>query len=348
MTTRPHDALFRSAFENPAAAAALLRELLPAEIRELITWDTLDRDAASFVDPALADYHSDLVFSAPLQIGDASQIFALLEHQSTSDPAMPLRTLSYQTRIWSRFRKDHPTASLPPIVVVLVSHARGGWTTSRAFDDLFAPTVLAIPSLAALVPRTPLIIEDLADRSNEDLKAWSLAAFPKLALWLLRDARDPARLLDSFDMWIDTFAAAERAPGGSDAIAALLTYLFWVVDPMHHDELRAKIRQLDSHIEENAMTIAEHLIEQGRMEGLEQGREQGLEQGREQGLEQGREQGLEQGRIDTLRHQVTIKFGSGSLDARYEALLRSPSPEAVDRYLQRVLFADSLAAVFDD
>ena len=340
MITRPHDALFTSAFEPPAHTAALLRELLPAEIRDLIAWDTLRRDAGTFVDPTLADHHSDLVFSARLRIDDAAPIFALLEHQSTADPAMPLRTLSYQTRIWSRFRKDHPTASLPPIVAVLISHARGGWTTSRALDDLFAPDVLAIPSLAALVPRAPLIIEDLAHRSNEHLKASALAAFPKLALWLLRDARDPRRLLDSFDTWIDTFAAAQRAPGGSDAIAALLTYLFWVVDPMHHDELRAKLRQLDSHIEENAMSIAEHLIEQGRMEG----RMEGLEQGREQGIEQG----IEQGRIDTLRHQVMIKFGSGSLDARYEALLRSPSPEAVDLYLQRVLFADSLAAVFED
>jgi predicted transposase YdaD len=62
MIARPHDALFKSSFEAPAAAAALLRELLPATLRELIAWDTLHGESGSFVDPALADQHSDDMF----------------------------------------------------------------------------------------------------------------------------------------------------------------------------------------------------------------------------------------------------------------------------------------------
>ena len=46
-----------------------------------------------------------------------------------------------------------------------------------------------------------MIIEDLMPLSNDDLAARPLAPFQKLALWLLRDARDSARLLDSFDAW---------------------------------------------------------------------------------------------------------------------------------------------------
>jgi hypothetical protein len=47
-----------------------------------------------------------------------------------------------------------------------------------------------------------MIVDDLAQLSNADLAERPLPAFPKLALWLLRDARDSARLLDSFDAWI--------------------------------------------------------------------------------------------------------------------------------------------------
>jgi hypothetical protein len=71
------------------------------------------------------------------------------------------------------------------------------------------------------IPRASLIIDDLAHLSNDDLRTRSLAAFPKLALWLLRDARAPRRLLDNFDAWIVTFAEAERAPAGIDATATL-------------------------------------------------------------------------------------------------------------------------------
>src|SRR4051794_28695549 len=70
-----------------------------------------------------------------------------------------------------------------------------GWTTSRSLDDMFDPGMLAIPDLAASVPRCSMVIEDLASLSDDDLQARSLAAFQKLALWLLRDARAPRRLL---------------------------------------------------------------------------------------------------------------------------------------------------------
>jgi hypothetical protein len=352
MTARPHDALFKSAFEAPADAAALLRELLPAVFGELIAWDTLHGEPGSFVDPALADQHCDLLFSARLRTDAAELIHVLLEHQSTADPAMPLRTLSYRTRVWNRCRKECPDAWLPPILAVLVSHVVGGWTSSRTLDDLFDPSVRAIPGLSASIPRSSLIIDDLAHLSNDDLQARSLGAFQKLALWLLRDARAPRRLLDNFDTWIVTFAEAERAPAGIDATATLLTYMFRVIDPVHHDQLRAKIRQLGPHAEETAMTIAEQWHEEGREEGIAKGREEGIAKGREEGIAKGREEGIakgrEEGRIAALRSLLSSKFGSQALDATYEAHLQAATPAAVDHYLQRVVVADSLAAVFED
>jgi hypothetical protein len=111
---------------------------------------------------------------------------------------------------------------------------------------------------------------------------------------------------------------AESAPGGAKAFATLITYMFRVIDPMTRDELRAKIRLLGPRAEESAMTIAEQLHEEGRREG----------------------------RIAALRSLLVFKFHS--LSAIYEPVLDAATPEAIDRYLQRVLTADSLAAVFDD
>jgi hypothetical protein len=62
--------------------------------------------------------------------------------------------------------------------------------------------------------------------------------------------------------------------------------------------------------------------------------------------EQLREEGRAEGRIATLRSQLLFKFQA--LDPASEARLQAATPEAIDRYLQRVLVADSLAAVFAD
>jgi hypothetical protein len=115
---------------------------------------------------------------------------------------------------------------------------------------------------------------------------------------------------------------AGQTRSGFDALTVLFHYLFRVVDPLYFDALHAKIRELGTHSEEISMTIAEYLEERGR------------------------KRGREEGRIATLRSQLVFKFQT--LDASSEARLQAATPEAIDRYLQRVLTADSLAAVFED
>jgi hypothetical protein len=322
MTARPHDALFKWAFEAPTDAAALLRALLPPTICQAIAWETLEDASASFIDLALADHHSDLLFAAKLRTGEPDLVYLLLEHQSTDDAAMPLRMLSYQTQIWARFRKDQPGASIPPILGVLVSHISGGWASARSFQQLLGENVMAIPGMADLVPRFSMIVEDLAARSDDDLWARSLGPFQKVALWLLRDSRDPVRLLDGFDAWTPTIMEAGQSRSGSDAMKVLIEYLFEVLDPVYFDLIRAKLRKLGTRSREIAMTIAEYLEEQGRTKG--------------------RAEGL----MAALRRQLVYKFQA--LDAAAEARLQAATPEAIDRYLRRVLTADSLDAVFED
>ena len=331
MTSRPHDALFKSAFEAPADAAMLLRDLLPASICDAIAWHTFTGESGSYVDAVLGDRHSDLLFSARLRIGDGARIFVALEHQSTVHPVMALRTLTYQTQVWNRLRKQRREDRPSPILGVVVSHVPDGWTGARSFEDLFDPAVLAIPGLAGLVPRFSLLVEDLAHRSNDELKRRSVGTFQKLALWLLRDGRDAFGLVANFDAWIPELRDIERA-SGSDSFATLITYIFRVADPVIHDHLRAKIHQIGARAEETAMTIAQMLRREGRREGHREGRREGHREGRE----------------DALRTQLLFKFKLQALEEQDEARLRRAAPEELDRYLKRVLMAESVAAVFDD
>lgn len=336
MTSRPHDALFKAAFESPSGAAALLRELLPPAVRDAIDWDSLDHDRGSFVDESLDDHHSDLLFSARLRAGPPDLVYLLLEHQSTTDPAMPLRWLTYQVRLCDRFRRDRPGAQLPPVIGVLVSHAPGGWTVARTFEEMMHPSVVAIPGLAALLPRCSMILDDLTGQTDDALATRALPPFQKVALWLLRDSRDPTRLLRNLSP-DSALASAGLTRLDTHQWAVVVSYLYQVLDPSYQDELRAKLHELSTRCEEAAMTIAEYLEEKGRMKG----HQEGLQRGRQEGLRKGRLQG----RVDTLRRLLLLKFHA--LGPEHEARLQAASPEALDRYTERVLTADSLAAVFD-
>jgi hypothetical protein len=212
---------------------------------------------------------------------------------------------------------------------------------------------MALPGLAARVPRFSMVVEDLTLLSNEALTGRALGAFQKLALWLLRDARDPVQLLASFEFWIPSMLELDRTQPGIGRWRVLITYLFQVVDPVHLEALRAKLRLLDSHVKEAAMTIAEYLHEEGRKQGLEEGRRAAMtiaehlhEEGHKEGRAEGRQEGRAEGRLATLRSLLVLKFHS--LRPEHEARLEAATPEAIDRYLQRLLTADSLAAVLAD
>ena len=58
---------------------------------------------------------------------------------------------------------------------------------------------------------------------------------------------------------------------------------------------------------------------------------------------EGRAEGRAEGQLDALRKLLKLKFGE--LAPEVEARLASASPDELDRYLERVLFADSLDAV---
>lgn len=320
MSSQPHDTIFKAAFEHPVNAAGLFRELLPASLVEAIDWNTLALEPGSFVDASLSKSHSDLLFSA--QIGGRKLLlYVLLEHQSRVDRRMTYRVLRYVTRIWDR-HLEQVGEPLPLIIAIVVSHAQGGWTAPVHLHDLISPVPSSIPGVEPLVPGFEILVEDLAHLSNEHLQDLALAAFPKLVLWALRDARDAAQLERNLGFWAATFAEALATPSGIEAVGQVFRYFAFVCEELSFDEFRAKLQEQLPETERPAMTMAEELMQKGRA------------------------QGRAEGQVTLLVKQLTRKFGD--LPAEYRARLEAATTELLESYAERLLGAGTLAAVFAD
>jgi Putative transposase, YhgA-like len=173
MTYRPHDALFKAAFGAPKDAAGLLQSVLPSVVVGAIDWSTMSREEGSFVDPDLADLHSDVLFSVQLLGGGDALVYTLIEHQSGLHPDMPLRILGYEVRIWERYRSRFPQSARPFIVPIVLAHVGEGWNEPATFEALFDPPPSAI-GFESFVPRFAITIIDLAHRTDDEIKAWTL------------------------------------------------------------------------------------------------------------------------------------------------------------------------------
>jgi Putative transposase, YhgA-like len=98
------DRMIRQALRHPANLRAFLRQAVPALA------DGFDCDRSRLLDREfpLDDWRrreADLPFEVPYRLGDGelwALVYLLLEHQSTEDPAMPLRLLLFVALYWNR------------------------------------------------------------------------------------------------------------------------------------------------------------------------------------------------------------------------------------------------------
>ncbi|MEZ4437187.1 MAG: hypothetical protein R3F65_32745 [bacterium] len=127
---------------------------------------------------------------------------------------------------------------------------------------------------------------------------------------------------------------AAATPAGRSALEALFEYLLRVNDTVERTRLAREIRRVAGpEAEEVAMTAAQRLIDEGRAAGRQEGRAEGRQEGRAEGQ-----------RL-TLERLLRLKFGPLPEDA--ERHLAAADPAALTRYTERVLTADTLAAVLD-
>lgn len=279
LASHPNDGFFKAIFSEPTHATAFFKSHLPSAIVERIDWPSLKMIPGSFVKSSLQQVHSDLLFSVHYG-GHETLLYLLFEHQSTVDPAMPLRLLGYVGEILQRHHKMHGFP-LPPVIPFILHQGPDHWNVSAAFEDMFALP----PDIAEeLLPFLPKFHHGLLDLSRCDPANEESDPQIKIVLHLMKLARE-RQLLEYFRWLADSFV--ERIP--ESLLGRLLLYAL-------HADSELDAQQIYTNLSSNiglrnrAMSIAEKLKTEGRVEGITQG----ITQGREAGIWIGKIQILEE------------------------------------------------------
>ncbi|MES2709421.1 MAG: Rpn family recombination-promoting nuclease/putative transposase, partial [Verrucomicrobiota bacterium] len=248
-----HDGFFKAVFSQPEHATAFFKSHLPPALVSRMDWTTLAVLPGSFVKSSLQQIHSDLLFS--VLIGEReSLLYLLFEHQSTPDPAMPLRLLGYLTEI---FTKHHRTRSfpLPPVLPFILHQGPEAWRVSTAFEDLFD---LPPETGGALLPYLPKFQHALLDLTRFDPGSGGDDLRLRAVLQLMKLAREKELL--RFFQWLSRCSADELP----DTLLGLM-----LLYALHSDsdlDARSIYHTLSSNpeLEKNAMSVAEKLKAEGR------------------------------------------------------------------------------------
>jgi len=322
--SQPHDKLFKALTDDPRLAGALIRERLPREIVALLSDHPPQPVDGSFIDQDLRGSQSDRLFKVRTGAGDEAYLYALVEHKSAPDPGLPLQLLGYMVRIWQRHAGHDPARlrALPAIIPLVLYHGARTWTVPTAFRDLIA----ADDAVHRHHLDFSYVLTDLGQIDDERLSRLATLRAGLLALkYALRET----------DPWPVLVSILEALPGNDPLVRPLLVYILSVYEGVDRPMLIKAIHQAQP---EEAGTMVSLAAREWIAEGEAKGEAQGMAQGLAKGLHEGQAR--------TLLRQLARRFGPLSDTVR--ARVETADLEALERWLDRVLDAPTLEAVFDE
>ena len=253
--------------------------ILPASAVARLDFERLTVRAEREVDEALRAFETDLLALVTLvetsEEASGAFIYVLVEHQSTRDPFMALRALTYVGQVWQAWHRDHPKArTLPLVVPIVVYNCERPWTASLTVHGPL-PTLSELPELRAFVPNVTLLLDDLSRQSDDDLRQRVMAsamgpigAVALEALKHVQDAEVDARAID----WV---LRVSRATADNDpdlrAVVRLLHSLFDASSGISAETLKATASVGPERMEETVMTLARQWIAEGEAKGRVEG-----------------------------------------------------------------------------
>jgi hypothetical protein len=203
----PHDSGYKLLFSHPALVADLLSGFVAEDWVKELDFTTLEKQSGSYVSDDLRPRADDVVWRVRWR-DHWLYVYLLLEFQSSSDPFMAVRLLTYVGLLYQdliRAGSLTPDGRLPPVAPLVLYNGRPLWTAAVEMTDL----IVAPPGgLDRYQPRLRyLLLEESRLSQADSAPVNNLAA----ALFQLENSRGPEELQQVVERLVEWLQAPEQA-----------------------------------------------------------------------------------------------------------------------------------------
>jgi predicted transposase/invertase (TIGR01784 family) len=272
----PHDHFFRESFSRIEIARDYLQQYLPAPLLAQLDLSEMSLQDGSFVDDALKEHQTDILYEIRLQSGSPAFVYFLFEHKSYTDRMVAYQLLRYQMRVWERQVKADN--QLFPIIPIVLYHGAQPWTIPTDFASLYFPANTPPETVEAFQPHLlnfQYHLGDFSYLSDEEIRG---EIWLRVGLSVLRTIFDPD-LRDELAGLIRLVFELQRQRTGLEYIRTILYYLTTATSKVSRAELRHVLQTATAQGEKLMGTIAEEYIQEGKILGRQEGRQEGLQEG---------------------------------------------------------------------
>lgn len=254
-TTTPHDAVFKTFLSRVETARDFIKIHLPPALLNLCDLNTLRLEPGSFIEDDLRQYYSDILYSLKTTCGEG-YIHVLIEHQSSPDRHMAFRLMRYAIAVMQRHLEAGHTL-LPLVIPILFYQGeRTPYPYSMNWLDDFHD-----PQRARQLYDNAFPLVDITVIPDEQIMHHRSMAALTLVQKHIRQ-RDMARLLDQLA------ALLMMEQMSRQQIVGLVNYMIRAGDAQSIEPLLYELAQRVPKHGETLMTMAEELLQRGKLTAL--------------------------------------------------------------------------------
>ena len=267
------DPNYKRLFSFPRMVEDLLRAFLPAEALAELDFSSLDKLPAEYVSDELLQRHGDCVWRIHRR-GRWLYLLVLLEFQSTDEPRMALRILTYTSLLYQELVRNGALDArerLPAVLPVVLYNGAARWRAAVEVGELIAPVG---PELGPYQPSQRYLVVDERHVGAEDLPGRNLMG----AVLGLEQSRGPADLVRVVGRLVEWL----RDSGDGELKRAFADWVRQMAEGFVSDD--AALPAVGT-LEGVRMTLVERVAEWPK-QWFREGREQGVREGVEQVVRQ--------------------------------------------------------------
>ncbi len=159
MSATPNDGSYKNLFSHPEMVESLIRDFVPEDWVHDLDFSTLEKQNGSYVTDDLRQRHDDIIWRVKCK-DQWFYVYLLIEFQSTVDPWMAVRIMTYVGLLYQDLIKAEVVKNgepLPPVFPLVLYNGPDAWNARQEIAELIAPT----PSvLAKYRPRLRYFLVD--------------------------------------------------------------------------------------------------------------------------------------------------------------------------------------------
>ncbi len=267
-----HDLLFKALMARKDVARDFINVFLP-EIAQRIDIDSLQRMDKSFVDNALKQSLSDMIFTAKVRDSEAFIVF-LYEHKSSKDKFLYLQLYQYIGNIFTFYRRQNQ--KLPVVIPIVFYHGKERFRYPN-YEEIFSITD---KPFAGFIPRFKVEFFDLHTYGEQYVQKAEEHFALVVLIGLMSNVFNKPEQMIEFLLFLKN-RHKDRFKSNKDILELTLSYLGkfrkFANEPYKTQIMDSLLKDIDY----EPGSMIDQWIKEGMEKGLQQGLQQGIEKERE-------------------------------------------------------------------